>query len=125
MIVLDSSAVLAFLFNEQGAERAKTLFVEGVVSSVNVTEIITKQVDRGIDPDVAALRWSGLDIATRPFDRDLAILAGKLRAATRNKGLSLGDRACLALAIQEGVTAATADRIWTDLDIGCKIELIR
>ncbi len=59
------------------------------------------------------------------FDGALGISAGQLRAATKHLGLSLGDRACLALAIQEDATALTADRSWADLDIGCKIELIR
>lgn len=59
------------------------------------------------------------------YDEDLALAASKLRPATRHKGLSLGDRACLALAIREGATAITTDRAWADLDVGCHIEVIR
>lgn len=70
--------------------------------------------------DVSALR---LDVV--PFDAETALLAGRLRAVTRHLGLSLGDRACLALAIRENATALTADRNWTDLDLPCKVELIR
>jgi PIN domain nuclease of toxin-antitoxin system len=55
----------------------------------------------------------------------MGIAAGQLRELTRRRGLSLGDRACLALAIRENAIAVTADRDWGDLDIGCKIELIR
>lgn len=125
MIVLDSSAVLAFLFSENGGEIARQTFDSALISTVNVTEIVAKQIDKGVDGNLAISRVEDLDLQMRPFDRELSLLAGKLRAVTRHKGLSLGDRACLALAIRENVTAVTADRKWADLDVGCKIELIR
>lgn len=125
MIVLDSSAVLAFLFDESGGEAVRNTFDSALVSSVNVAEIITAQIDRGAEADAAVLRMEDLDLEIRPFDRELALLAGKLRWVTRPKGLSFGDRACLALAIRENATAMTADRAWADLDVGCRIELIR
>ncbi|WP_157015132.1 type II toxin-antitoxin system VapC family toxin [Mesorhizobium xinjiangense] len=125
MIVLDSSVVLAFLFKEAGAEKAREYFRDAFVSSVNVTEIVAKQIDKGLSPEMAALRCDGLSLGVKAFDLELARLAGKLRAGTRHKGLSLGDRACLALAIRENATALTADRKWADLNVGCKIELIR
>ncbi|MDP3523658.1 MAG: PIN domain-containing protein, partial [Hoeflea sp.] len=70
--------------------------------------------------DVWALRF---DVV--PLDTETALLAGRLREATRGRGLSLGDRACLALAIRENAIALTADRNWADLDLPCKVELIR
>lgn len=125
MIVLDSSCVLAFLFSEVGKDRAEQHMDGGIISSVNVTEIIAKQIDKGLDPLTASDRYEGLNLEVRVFDEDTAIVAGKLRAQTIHRGLSLGDRACLALAIRENATAVTADRKWADLDVGCKIELIR
>jgi PIN domain nuclease of toxin-antitoxin system len=74
---------------------------------------------------MASDRYEGLNLPVRIFDEETAILAGQLRAATAHRGLSLGDRACLALAIRENATAVTADRKWADLRVGCRIELIR
>ncbi|HEU4986424.1 MAG TPA: type II toxin-antitoxin system VapC family toxin [Rhizobiaceae bacterium] len=125
MTVLDSSAVLAFLFAEDGGEAARKTFDTALISAVNVTEIVAKQIDRGTESGLAVLRVEDLNLRVRPFDNELALLAGKLRSVTKSKGLSLGDRACLALAIRENAVAVTADRKWADLDVGCKIELIR
>jgi ribonuclease VapC len=97
----------------------------GVVSTVNVTEIIAKQIDKGLDPLAARQRYFELNLDIRLFDEELAVLAGQLRRETRHLGLSLGDRACLALGIRENATVLTADRKWADLDLGCRIELIR
>lgn len=123
--ILDSSCVLAFLFHEPGKERALEAIGSGAVSAVNLTEIIAKQIDKGLDPFAASDRCAGLNLTVRPFDEKTAMLAGQLRSMTAHRGLSLGDRACLALAIRENAAALTADRKWTDLDVGCKIELIR
>jgi len=125
MTVLESSAVLAFLFNEPGGGQVQELFRTGMVSAVNVTEIVAKQIDKGLAPDLAERRCDGLNLEVMPFDHELARLAGKLQADTKHKGLSLGDRACLALAILTERTAVTADRNWAGLDVGCKIEIIR
>lgn len=125
MTVLDSSAVLAFLFNEPGGDQVQELFRTSMVSAVNVTEIVAKQIDKGLAPDLAERRCDGLHLEVMPFDHELARLAGKLRADTKHKRLSLGDRACLALAILTERTAVTADRNWAGLDVGCKIEIIR
>ena len=67
----------------------------------------------------------GLDLAIRPFDESLAVAAGLLRSATREHGLSLGERACLAMARCEGAAVLTADRTWATLNVGVEVELIR
>ena len=64
-------------------------------------------------------------LAIRPFDESLAVEAGFLRPATRQYGLSLGDRACLALALRERIPVVTADRAWSQLDLGIDIQVIR
>lgn len=95
------------------------------ISSVNLTEVVTRMLDWGVViADIHAL-VRGLPCDVAPFDRELALSAGLLRSATRSKGLSLGDRACLALAHRLGVPALTADRQWAGLDIGVEIQLIR
>lgn len=123
--VLDSSAVLAHLWNEPGGDLAGDVLHNGKISTVNLSEVIAKLHDRGIDREAVRYVMSGLAAGSIAFDAELAVCAGDLRRLTRHKGLSLGDRACLALAIRENATALTADRGWADLDVGCRIELIR
>ena len=123
--ILDSSAVLAVLLNESGSDNALQYFKDGRCCSVNVTEIVARLIDKGRTPDEAVGDFFDTGISVDGFGADLAALAGRLRAATKHKGLSLGDRACLALAIRERAIAVTADRDWATLDLGCKIELIR
>ncbi|GAA4109474.1 type II toxin-antitoxin system VapC family toxin [Aminobacter aganoensis] len=125
MIVLDTSAVLAAMLQESGAERVHAIVDESIVCTVNVTEIISKLADKGYDEIEVRQQYENLRLQVAPFDHHLALIAGHLRPMTRHKGLSLGDRACLALAIREGATAFTADRKWADLDVGCRIEIIR
>ena len=124
-VVFDSSALLAIVFQEDGADVAARRLSGGFVSAVNASEVIARLVDFGTSgEDVRnTLLNFGLDI--RPFDTVLAVAAGHLRAATREKGLSLGDRACIALAIREQVGVVTADRAWATLDLDVEVELIR
>tara|TARA_R110002020_G_scaffold29585_12_gene93460 strand:- start:527 stop:907 length:381 start_codon:yes stop_codon:yes gene_type:complete len=124
-VVVDSSVVLAVLRNEEGSERAATAIADSCLSSVNAVEVVTRLIDLGYEPDRAVSALSRTRLSVVAFDEDLALLAGRLRATTRHRGLSLGDRACLALAIRENATALTADRNWADLDLPCKVELIR
>ncbi|WP_412049602.1 type II toxin-antitoxin system VapC family toxin [Hoeflea sp. Naph1] len=123
--VVDSSVVLAVLRNEEGSERAVLALADGYLSSVNAAEVVTRLIDLGYEPDRAVSTLSRTRLSVVPFDEELALLAGRLRTVTCHRGLSLGDRACLALAIREKATALTADRNWAELDLPCKVELIR
>lgn len=125
MVILDASTVLAALRSEPGGQALWARLAGARISSVNLSEIVSKLIDLGSDPDTALQDVSALRLDVVPFDRETALLAGRLRADTRHCGLSLGDRACLALAIRESATALTADRAWVDLDLPCKVELIR
>ena len=124
-MVFDSSALLAIVFQEDGAEAATRRLSGGIVSAVNASEVIARLVDFGTSGEDArnALLNFGLEI--RPFDAVLAVAAGQLRATTREKGLSLGDRACVALAIREQAGVVTADRAWARLGLDVEVELIR
>ncbi|WP_342453155.1 type II toxin-antitoxin system VapC family toxin [Jiella mangrovi] len=123
--MLDSSAVLAYLWNEPGSETLRPHMRDGRISSVNVVEVVSKLIDHGLTGDAAKLMLAGLDLATVPFDRSQAQLAGTLRSQTRRLGLSLGDRACLALALLEKARIITADRAWSKVSLGLEIEVIR
>ena len=124
-IVLDSSAVLALALGEPGSGAVEDVLPDAIVSAVNHTEIVTRLIDRG---------WSGIEIEAflfgfpydiRPFDVALARVAAQLRRSTRSAGLSLGDRACLALARDEGLPVLTADRAWLGLQVGVAIRPLR
>lgn len=109
---LDCSAVLALLRNEPGADVVLSVLPEAIISSVNLAEVVTKLVDRNATNEaIDAALWS-LNLVVVDFEPQTARLAGELRRATRSRGLSLGDRACLALAQERGLTAVTADAAW-------------
>jgi PIN domain nuclease of toxin-antitoxin system len=122
---MDSSAILAIFFEEDGLDLVLPRLPHALICSVNMTEIVTRLIDRGGSPLSAQAQLAQLALAVADFDRDLAIQAGLLRHATRHKGLSLGDRACLALAMRERLPVMTADRAWCDLDLPIEVVLIR
>ena len=123
--VFDSSALLAIAFEEQGAEVAGRHLSDGIISAVNASEVVARLVDLGASGEEARASLLAFGLEIRPFDTALAVAAGLLRAATREKGLSLGDRACMALAMREQVGVVTADRAWATLDLDVEVELIR
>lgn len=126
MIVLDSSALLASFLSEAGGDRMAAILETGtILSAVNLTEVLTVLLDKGVGPEDARLALGDLSCEVVPLDRDLAMAAGALRPRTRHLGLSLGDRACLALAAARGLPVLTADRSWTALDVGVEVRLIR
>ena len=122
---MDSSAILAIFFEENGRELVLPRVPYALICSVHMTEIITRLIDRGGQPLGAQAQLDQVALSVIDFDRDLAIQAGLLRDATRHKGLSLGDRACLALAMRERLPVMTADRAWSDLDLPVEVVLIR
>ena len=123
--VLDASAVLMAMFGEPGAERIAPSLVDARISAVNLSEVVAKLHDRRVAEADIALNLADFDLAVVPFDRNLALRAGSLRAATRSLGLSLGDRACLATAEAAGLTVLTADRAWAKLELDIAIEILR
>ena len=123
--VFDSSAVLAIAFDEEGSEVAVRRLGDGILSAVNASEVVARIVDLGASGEEARASLLGFGLEIRPFDAALAVAAGLLRTATRGQGLSLGDRACMALAIREQAPVVTADRAWAALDLGVEVELIR
>ena len=124
-VVFDSSAVLAIAFGERGADRAADALGDGVLSAVNAAEVVARLVERGASDEDARESLRGFGLAIRPFDEGLAIASGLLCRSPRTHGLSLGDRACLALARRERATVLTADRNWAALELGLDMEFIR
>ncbi len=123
--VLDASAVLAVLQEEPGAVRIEAHLDTGCISAVNLAEIVGKLQDRGLGDSEIDELVALLDLDTRILDKAGAVFMGKLRQTTKLAGLSLGDRACLALAHSLGATAITMDGAWKNLDVGVAIEVAR
>ncbi len=125
-IVLDASAVLALLNREPGTDRlTPELLRDATCSTVNLAEVQTKLVSAGGNPDEA---WEDTLSPIRqaaPFTEEQARIAGSLVAKTRALGLSLGDRACLALGLALKAPVYTADRSWKKLELGIRIHVIR
>lgn len=125
-IVFDASAMLAVVLEEKGADVVRAWIPEGIASAVNVAEVGTKLADRGgmTEQEMRALIGT-LGVQVIPFDEGAAYAVGLLRPPTRDHGLSLADRACLALGVNLGLPVLTADRSWAKLDIGVDVRLIR
>lgn len=124
-VVLDASAVLAFVYAEDGAETVEPLLDGATISTVNWSETLTKILAHGGDPDRLGGQVLALGPAIEPFTRADAEHAATLYPLTSTRGLSLGDRACLAVATRLGAVAITADQVWTELDHGVEVRLIR
>ena len=127
LFVLDASALLCLLKGEQGAERVMAALPRAWISAVNLSEVYAKLADAGGAEARITQAVGGLHLRIEPFDDDQARRTGMLRPLTKSFGLSLGDRACLALAQQRGAIALTTDRVWGDLPdtIGVSIDVIR
>ena len=124
-VVLDASALLALMRAERGAERVAAVIEVAVIGAVNLAEVTSKFVRERVALGTVREWIDALELDIRPFDRELAYAAGALVPATRGHGLSLGDRACLALAGRFGALALTTDRAWSRIDVGIAIEVIR
>lgn len=130
-VVVDASAVLALLYREPGEEeiRKRLRGAEAIINAVNFSEVAAKlsegrlaegahngSSEGGFDAQEIREAIGALALEVRPFDDDTALAAGLLRVATKDRGLSLGDRACVAHARQIGGVALTVDRAWKGLD---------
>jgi PIN domain nuclease of toxin-antitoxin system len=127
-IVLDSSAILALLNDEPGAGKVEAVLDRAIVAAANLAEVAAKLAEKGLDrAEVEEVLAIFLDV--RPMSREQALVAGMLRATTKSLGLSLGDRACLALAMEVKASAMTCDGAWAsvepDVIAGACVELLR
>ena len=114
------------LYHEPGAARVREAIAQGaLVGTVNLSEVVAKLSDEGMTPEDIRSALDGLRLVTVPFDSDLAYTAGLLRPVTKRLGLSLGARACLALAQRADMPALTTDRTWQNLHLGIGVALVR
>jgi ribonuclease VapC len=129
--VLDASALLAYLRDEPGAKLVADAIAAGAtISTVNLAEVLSRVAARGGDPArllQEATERGLLDgaISVEPFTADDALEVARLRPSTSERGLSLGDRACVALAGRLDLPALTADSAWSRIDLPIEVQQIR
>lgn len=124
-VILDASALLAFLHEEPGGERVSPVLEGAHVSAVNWSEVLLKSLQRDVDIDGMQREFTEVGVIFEPFTPEQAETAARLFTRTRNHGLSLADRACLALALDKGLPVLTADRAWGQLKLDVAIEVVR
>lgn len=124
-VVLDASALLAFLHDEPGGEQVSSVLEGARVCAVNWSEVLQKSLQQ--DVDIAGMQQEFIDVGVsfEPFTPQQAETAARLWRHTRNHGLSLADRACLALAMDTGLPVLTADRAWGLLNLNIEIRVLR
>ena len=123
--VLDASALIAFLRNERGTEKVAKVLTHSCISAVNLAEALGKLVEHGKPLEDVAFQVERLRIPVVPFDGEQASIAASLWKQTRAVGMSLGDRACVALARQCSLPALTTEADWLKCELGIKIVKIR
>lgn len=124
-VVMDASAFLTLLNREPGYELVEQYLPQSIISAVNLSEVLSVLLNIGIALEKAEFAVMPLIKEVVPFQKNHAIEAANLRHVTKAFGLSLGDRACLALAKIEKIPTLTADKAWSKIDHGVEVISIR
>ena len=124
-VILDASAFLALVTNEAGQDVVEPLLPYSIMSSVNISEVVSELNSKLSLPTEHIQKILCLIPVVYQFDKDLAIQAGLLKKSVTHLGLSLGDRACLALADHLTLPVYTADKAWSKLHTNITITQIR
>jgi PIN domain nuclease of toxin-antitoxin system len=124
-IVFDASAVLAVALHEPGYQELLDLESVALVSAVNLAEVRSRLWDKGSSVKAIDDVLAGVSMSIIAFDAEQARVSAELRPVTRALGLSLGDRACIALGLVRDAVVYTADRIWAKLQLPIEIRVIR
>lgn len=129
--VIDSSALLAWLFGESGKKEVSSALAKGcLINTVNWSEILQKSAQKGIPSSMVYEELHqkeilGTALNLVDFTESLASASAGLFDATKSHGLSLGDRACLALGQERNIPVLTADKDWKKVDLSIEVLLIR
>lgn len=124
-VVLDASALLAYLQAEPGSDQVEAVLDGAGMCTVNWAEVVQKAKAAEVETSTLRADLEALGLELQPFTSSQAEIAAELWQSTRDVGLSLGDRACLALGLDTGRPALTTDRAWQQISVGVEIKLIR
>ena len=123
--VVDASAVLAVVLAEARGDAMLPHMHKAFMSSVNLAEAVSKLTERGATPEIAWSQLQRLKLNFVDLDIELARSAGEMRVATKPFGLSLGDRACLALGRVKGLPVITTDRDMARVEVGVEVKVFQ
>ncbi|MFO7809121.1 PIN domain-containing protein [Thioalkalivibrio sp.] len=123
--VLDASVLLAFLHDEPGGDRVARVLDGGHMSTVNWSEVLQKSLQREVNVQGMQQEFVDVGLLFEPFTAEQAALAAQLWEPSLRHGLSMADRACIALAMDKALPVLTADRAWARLDIGIEMHILR
>ena len=123
--MLDASAVLVLLLDEPGADVVSDVLTNGVLSAVNLAEVLSKLTDRGAEVSGLADRLRAAGVLVEPMTQADAEKVAALRRTDDRRVLSFGDRCCLALGHRLDMPVLTADRVWSEMDCGVEIRQVR
>jgi ribonuclease VapC len=124
-VVLDASALLAVLQGERGSEQVLPKLKDSSISAVNYSEVLKKLIERGEDIGIAVHNVESMRIVVKDFDKEHARLTAELWPSARKHGLSLGDRACLALGQMLNAEVLTTDKQMAETQLPVKVKLLR
>jgi len=124
-VVLDASALLALLNRELGHEEVARAVPDAAISAVNLSEVAAKLAEVSMPEEAIREALEGLALEVHDFGRELAFRTAMLRPSTKSRGLSLADRACLALGQRLDLPVLTTDRVWEELELEVEVRLIR
>jgi ribonuclease VapC len=124
-VVLDASALLAYLRAEPGSDGVDGLLGVAGITSVNWAEVVQKSLAAGVEVEGLRDDLEALGLVVAPFSAGDADTAARLWPQTRHLGLSLGDRACLSLGLRLNLPVLTCDRVWAELGLPLTIQLLR
>jgi ribonuclease VapC len=124
MIVLDASALLAYLFRESGHEIVEKYIENACISTVNLSEVAGRFIRDGVDATPVIQHINKTSIEIVPFTQAHALHAADFILKTQHYGLSLGDRACLGLAAARNLAVLTADIAWSEIE-GIDVKVIQ
>jgi ribonuclease VapC len=124
-VVLDASALMAFLHSEPGGDIVWQALSDALISAVNYSEVLKKAIERGKEAEQVASSIRRLSLVIVPFDEQLATASAALYPLTKPYGMSFADRACLALGIQRNCKVLTAERKMGKIALPIKVKLIR
>lgn len=125
-VVFDASALIALLRDEPGADVVASYIGDGLISAVNLQEVVKALLRRGIPLDAAREMLDALHLDIRAHGREDAYTAAALLEATQIFGAGIGDRSCMALAITENLPALTTDKEWAQVEApGLEVLLAR
>lgn len=125
MIILDASALLAFLRRELGHEIVTAQLGQACISAINFAEVLARMSVLGIAPRDLRLQLDSTGLRVIDFDVAQSVIVAEIREPMRRAGIGIADCCCLALGMHLALPVLTADRAWTTLGLGVTVQLIR